>query len=101
MFVLFLFYFILSRFILQLRCGAYGDFGANPSWSDVEAYKNMSHVVIKARNTTAQIEDLNALDVMARRCGVAIKEWPLLEEKYPAQVKIISNSKAFKQLLPK
>jgi hypothetical protein len=88
-------------FILQFGCNAYGEFEVNPSWRNVKAFESMPQEIIKARNNDANFQDLNSLDVMVRSCVVVIKEWPELKDKYPAQTKIISNYKSFKQLLPK
>lgn len=86
--------------MVQLACRAFGEFGRNPGRDDLKRFKELSQVVIKARNATAHCESVEALESMIHGCRLAINKWPELEVKHPAQVKIITKYNMFKTLLP-
>ena len=92
--------FVLITFLVQLGCHAFGEYGPNPQRNDLKLFKNLSHMVIKARNATVHCQSMEALETMVHECRLATKKWPELELKYPAQVKIISQYSKFKLLLP-
>ena len=92
--------FFLITFLVQLGCHAFGEFGSNLQRNDLKLFKNLSHMVIKVRNAIAHCQSMEALETMVHECKLAMKKWPKLEFKYPAQVKIISQYRKFKLLLP-
>lgn len=85
--------------LVFLACRAYSGKLA-PSESDVQAFKEMSKVVINLRNDTAHYRNIEALEGMVDMCVAAIAQWPHLAIKYPEQVRIVQKYKTFKQLLP-
>lgn len=88
------------RPLVYLACVAYGEYGSNPTYGNVEDFKSMGKEVIGLRNDTAHFENLTMLEDLVKTCKIAIIEWPLLGVKFPHQVQIIKNYHRFKQLLP-